>query len=458
MLSSSFVNWGSGCSEPPDEPGPDDPLAPDPVAELSDIVPTVARVTWEYEGAAGAYVEFGPDSSYGTVAPATLGEDDAYEAILMGMKALTEYHYRAVVDVGDETHTSSDRTIETGGLASGLPQLAVDEEYTSPERNTEGFLLTTLSPTVAVILDADGDIVWWHRPETSESGTMNRLLMSTDGESLLYHVYTTANNEGPSSDNRFAVRVDRMGEVLETIPLPDSHHDIAWLPDGTIGVLNYDRKYIDYHEVDSDRLTEVAPDGTETELWTMWDIVDYDPDLVPGEMGLRWGHCNAVRYEEAEDAYYVGCRHFSTIYRIDRQTGDVTLRFGRLDSDLEMISGLEEDWFDHQHQFRLFDDRVLVFSNGESDRLDSRVTEHVLDREAGTAELVWWYRPDPSLGVFAFGDVHRYESGNTLTNWGSSGRLEEVTPEGDIVFRLDLMLGAGYGYMEWVPSLYPTVD
>jgi len=338
-----------------------------------------------------------------------------------------------------------------------MPQLQLDEETYRPDLATRGFLLTGFIPAMPVIVDGDGDVVWWADPGFEGPMNLNRLLLAPDGRSLLYHAYESGAVGGSSSDNRWARRHALDGTLLETIPLPMSHHDLTELPDGTLAVLMYDPVVVDGEEIDCDRLVEVAPDGTETDIWSTWGTVEYDPDLVPGQ-GVRWGHCNALQYDAGEDAYYVGCRHFSTIFKIDRQTGATLWRIGRTESDFAIASGDEEDWFLNQHQFRVLDGRLVVFDNGEEGDAETLVAEYSFDTGTWEAELVWSYQPDPPFGVYALGDAHRFESGNTLIAWSTAGRLEEVATDGSQVRVYDFAIGTGLGYLSWVESLYPEPE
>ena len=69
-------------------------------------------------------------------------------------------------------------------------------------------------------------------------------------------------------------------------------------------------------------------------------------------------------------------------------------------------------------------------------------------------ELVWSYEPDPALFCFSLGDVRRLPSGNTLVDFSVKGQVDEVTPDGDVVWRLTLGMGGALGYMTWLEDLY----
>jgi hypothetical protein len=408
-------------------------------------------VRWsaEVEDLVEAFVAFGRGAPDEFVAPAMQTSPGEFEAVLLGMKSETDYLLQVTVNDSGTVLTSEVSSITTGAVPGEVPLPILDGTSHDPDRSAGGFLLTAFAPGPAVVLDADGDVVWWHLPDLDYMHTVNRLVLSDDLSSATYLVFTTRGHGGVETDLRELVRVAITGEVLETITTPWAHHEYAALPDGTVALLNYDPRDQDGLEVAGDRLTEMAPDGTERDVWSIWDHVDYDPEIL-FEGGEVWGHCNTVRYDEEEDAYWLGSRNFSTLFQIDRASGDVLQRIGRTDGDYELVG--EGEWFLNQHQFRMLDGGLLVFDNGEQGGTDTRVSEFALGE--GTAERTWTFEPDPPIGVYAFGDVQRLPGGNTLIAWGSSGRIDEVTAEGDVVRRLDISLGAATGYFEWVASLY----
>jgi hypothetical protein len=248
---------------------------------------------------------------------------------------------------------------------------------------------------------------------------------------------------------RQIVRVSFDGSVVESTPVQGAHHDFVLLPEGGVASLMYDAREVEGVVVSADQLVEVADDGSTRQVWTVWDHVEFDPD-VEYEGGERWGHCNAVDHDPVEDVYHVSCRNFSAIFKIHRDSGEVLWQLGS-DGDFELTG--DGSWFENEHQFEIRDDRALVFDNAIPTEATSAAREYSLDEASGTATEIWSYAPDPGLGVFAFGDVSRLPGGNTLVTWGSSGRIDEVTTDGEIVRRLDVGLGAGVGYTTWVEAL-----
>jgi hypothetical protein len=133
----------------------------------------------------------------------------------------------------------------------------------------------------------------------------------------------------------------------------------------------------------------------------------------------------------------------SELTKINRQTGEVIWRFGGKNNQFA-FEGLEPA----QHArglhnvTRLDNGNILFFDNTpRNTEQTARAVEYQLDEERMVATLVWHYVPDePVLGVFR-GSAQRLPNGNTIIGWGNASDrggpvATEVTPDGEVVFRL----------------------
>ncbi len=444
-----------GCSEAQDD---DDSAGPGPVTfdvafDLQVVPaenpPTVATLEWTVDvgGIDDAWVEFGPDTTYGMTAPATQDEDGRFEALVLGMKAETGYNLRAVVRQGDQTAFSDAQVLTTGSLPPLMSQTELS--VVDPEQATGGFLIGSLLavPSMVVILDADGDYVWWYEPDVPHQ--ISRAWLTRDGRSMIFLHYIPADD---GALDHYLFTVPLAGGEMERISVPLAHHDFVELPGGTLTSLVRDERLVDDEVVVGDGLFEIAPDGAAEMVWSVWDHIEYDPEDVP-EAGTEWTHVNAVDYDPGEDAYYVSIRNFDTIWKIDRASGDPVWKLGGEDSDFTF--GPDDTLFQRQHQFQLLDDGIIVFDNTTTIDDGSRVVQYALDEGAGEASQVWEYSLDPPVYCYTFGDVTRLDSGNTLVTWSTAGQIEEVTPDQEVVWRVNTALGGGFSYMNWRESLYP---
>ncbi len=422
----------------------------------SDRIASVVTVSWtiDKEDVEDAWIQFGRDDVTRFRAPGQVAADGAFEATLIGMKPSTEYGFQAVVVLRGVEFVSELYTVTTGGGRTDIPTASMDEDVYDPQRASGGFVYTTLIPGPSIILDADGDTVWWHSVSQGDGHVIARTHPGEGSRHVLYETLQGWTTAGEYSEVREVIRAGLDGEYAQRVPVPYAHHDFLELPDGTLALLEFDRREMYGVEVDGDRLVELDVDGARTEIWNIWDHTEYDPDH-DHDGGARWGHCNAIDYDPSDDAYLVGCLHFNCIFKVDRATGAVVWTMGGADSDFEIVGG-EEEWFWGQHQFQFFDGGMVVFNNGPYGGFETCASEFAVDYDTFTVERIWDYYPDPRLGIYAYGDASRLPNGNTLITWSSAGQMDEVTPQGEVVWRLNLDLGAGFGYAVWRESLYET--
>jgi hypothetical protein len=406
---------------------------------VSDAVVTVATASWSTDSTDPLVLEFGETEDFGMEAPATT---DTTLPVL-GLRAETTYYAR-LRTTGEEPQYSETLNFTTGLLPNVLPTLSLvgeadDDFYMAVPVLTDG-------QAWPAIIDSSGSYVWYH---IDESGLdVYRTRLSYDGQSVLYNAGSVS---GDPSDASKLFRVSLDGNTVEEIPVPLLAHDFVELPDGTIAamVTEYRDVTIDDETVSfrGDQIVEVAPDGTQTVAWSAWDC--FDPTTETGEnLDLSddvhdWTFGNAIDYDPVEDVYYQGMRNFSSIARIDRQTGSCDWVFGTHGATIEPDNS--SDIFQHQHQFEVLEDSFLVFDNDGSTNPTSRVLEYRLDPDSGTAEQIWSYVPDPNLYTFVLGDVNRFDDGDTLITWSVLGQIDRVSDSGSVGWTLNTSIGYIFG-------------
>jgi len=428
----------------------DDTTADDLVVidvSLSEIVPTVATVTFETDDADGAETVALYDDGSELRHPVDVSGDPPYAGVVFGMKAASEYE--VWVEFGDGRKSTTE-VVTTGAVPTALPSTSVTA--TAGATVPGGYLVTSVfaPEPAAVVLDGDGDYVWWTLPDAGQD-KVSRCVPGRDGQSLLFwYINLQDGPGGPQGDGNVLTRMAFDGTELSVATMEKGHHDFVELPDGTLAYLDYVSQDTEDGEKIADRIVELAPDGTTTTVWSVWDSFEYDPDgqQIPG---AGWSHGNALDYVEQEDAYYVSFLGFSSIVKIDRGSGTVEWILGGNDSDFDQDG--ETILFIHQHQFQRVGDSIVVFDNGNPNNNASRAVEYTLDLGAGTAEETWSYAPDPDLYSFSLGDVSRLDGGNTLVTFSTAGQVQEVTPEGEVVWELSMGLGGAVGYVTYAAEL-----
>jgi hypothetical protein len=182
-------------------------------------------------------------------------------------------------------------------------------------------------------------------------------------------------------------------------------------------------------------LYEITPDREVVWEWYSEEHIEELKRLAGTEFPREnpdWTHSNTVQVLPETPAsrdprfkpgnVMVSHRNLDTAIVIERETGDIVWAWG-------------PGTMDRQHATILLDNgHMICFDNG-SNRKWSAVWE--LDLISG--EIVWSYKGDPPSSFFAaaLSNAQRLPNGNTFVCSGSqpdTGRLFEVTPDGEIVW------------------------
>lgn len=410
-------------------------------------IPTTGLASWTpTQGVSEVWVTYGVEGDTTWRASASIADGTA-SAVLRGMRPGLEHTVKAW-EMQDGAEVEVDSVVATAGAVSGtLPDadFVVDEEG----RNQLFMVSSVLStPSRAVIYNGHGEVVWWHEP-LFENHVIIRAWPAHDGTGVQY--MSRSNPKGKATGvESYLVKVDWTGDVVETEALQDAHHDFYLHEDGTTAYLAEDVVEIEGTAYVGDRLIVRTLDGTEQELWSVWDSFTLDdaPDVLEG---TTWSHANAVDYDAEDGIYYISLRNFNAIVGVDAATGEKVWQFGGNQSDYPEIF---TDTFNWQHQFEWQDDgSLMIFDNGNTDRLFSRVMQYVFDDDTMTVEAVFEHISDPPTFCYGPGDVHKLENGNTIVTWGSAGRIQEVTADGTLLWDNLFGIGGAFGYTTWVEDL-----
>ncbi len=407
---------------------------------LSEIVPTVVTIEWNVDGAESAYVEYGLDDQYGSVRHVSPDGSDRMSTMILGLKPSREYHFRAVNEYSDGPVYGEDHSLTTGATPSDLTSTTVQ---TFDESQLEdGFFITATMPGGPVILDHDGDFVWWYTGQGSTG--CNRAYMDPDGDSIWF-------NQTKEAEEGFAsvVHMSMDGTKLEVINTPGAHLDFVLLPDHTIAYQSYDPKDIEGTEIMGEKIMETSPDGTTTEVWSFWDHFELEPGTL--EDGNNEIHANCLDYNVEDDTYTIGYFWLSTIMKIDRSTGEPLWVMGGDLGEMELTAG--DRSFINQHQFYETETGLVVFDNGPQEESLSRAVHYTMDLDSDEYAEDWAY----SAGLFVpvLGSVDPLPNGNILISWGFSGQMDEISPDLELLWQLNTDLGNTMGYAQYLSSLYP---
>jgi hypothetical protein len=228
------------------------------------------------------------------------------------------------------------------------------------------------------------------------------------------------------------VEVDWEGEPVRSFNTGDSkyfpHHDLQWAPgDETWGIFRAPGKPTD---------NVLVVDDSGELIWTWESHLHLGDDLLGEAFKANdLTHFNSVQSipdnprARAGDTRFdpgnllVSSRHLSTVYLVDRPSGEVTWRYSK---------GL--DW---QHEAVLLGDdvpgagNVMLFNNRyhSADR-----QSEVLEIDPSTDEVVWRYTDERFFSDTA-GVAQKLPNGNVVITSSRGGRIFEVVPTGEIVWQ-----------------------
>ena len=182
--------------------------------------------------------------------------------------------------------------------------------------------------------------------------------------------------------------------------------------------------------------------------WHSQDHVGVDESFrtnVTAAGNVDYFHLNSIGVDPTDDDLVVSARHTSTVYKLDRDSGEIRWRLGGKKNDFQLGPGAA---FNFQHDARAHADGTLtLFDNGATGigvgevEPASRPLRLTLDPAALTADLVQVYEAaEPRLGI-ALGDVQQLPDAGVFVGWGAAGPFTEFTPDGTV--RFDATFGDG---------------
>ncbi|MCB9764903.1 MAG: aryl-sulfate sulfotransferase [Alphaproteobacteria bacterium] len=422
-------------------------VTPEVTAEPLESVTTVLEVRWDRIGDSVGWVEL-PD---GTVAP-DVGDDPVQHRVLVaGFPQLTNVSLLPVMTVDGQRIEGEPYTATTGVLPAGLPLFrytTVAQQEVDPP-----FLLVTVigQSSNALILNREGEIVWYSRLDANTDAA-KAIWDPTYGEvAFLYNARDRTN------DISSIRRVTLDGVAYPDIRAIRGHHALAQPEEGVFAFLSADIRDPDGEgDVIGDAIVEVDASGAEREVWTAWDEVPFegrfDADAFY-EVGYDWLHGNALNWMPERNSYLYSSRNLSTVYEIDRDTGEIIETFGGpgdrpFDPPDAAFMAQHSPSYTPEGHLLIFDSRLP-----DAPEEHARIAEYNVT--PGRLEMVREFKALPGYHVMALGDADRLESGDTLSSWGTVGQLIQFNEEAEEIWRLSSDIGFVVGDVQGLPSLYP---
>ena len=304
-----------------------------------------------------------------------------------------------------------------------------------PEKAYRGYtLFAPQAGTDVYLIDMRGSVVHrWRMPYRPAS--YGYLL---DDGHLLFGGATGRSPVPIGGTGGIVLEADWDGNILWEYREDTLHHDFRRAANGNTVVLGYEpvppgiAKLVAGgapdpeadHGMWSDYFREVAPDGKMVWEWHAHEYLDTETDVIcPLEARSEWTHANALGVMP-DGNLLTSFRLLDTVAIVDRTSGRFLWKWGRGE-------------LGHQHDPSPLDNgNILIFDNGWHSPRVRGPRSRVVEVDPSANEIVWTYETRPGWNFFSFfiSGAQRLPNGNTLICEGMTGRLFEVTYEGEIVW------------------------
>ncbi|MCA9491291.1 MAG: aryl-sulfate sulfotransferase [Myxococcales bacterium] len=445
-----------------------------PVVSRASEVEAVLHVTWEAPAGAVSRVEV--ERADGTVQTTVDVEGTQPDLALIGLPAGEQVWIRAVSDTAEGRLQSARIAAQVAGAPTDLPHLAVDRSEPGAEARA-GWLLATVTTDFGardnrswiVIWDLEsGEPSWWWTLQPGHV-SVTPSLGATPG-TIVWDDYDL----GVPALTATAFRAALDGTRVLTSPLPLGHHAVAEVAPGQLAWCARDTVpgALANTWITADRVYVADADATEapTELVGLRDAVfggTYAPACEHPALPLRYdGHFPVFEWSHLNSLVRVGSdwwlflRWTDTMVRVDGGTGEVVWRMGGPDSDFTapdgspLWDGADHSFVSHPHLSDAWESGFVAFDNGDhaTPKVSSLVVFEV-DQAARTVRQRLRF-PDPrGRYVGILGDARRLPGGHVLGSWSVLGELDEVTLDGEELWRAHTVPAKAVGRVIYLPEL-----
>ncbi len=298
-----------------------------------------------------------------------------------------------------------------------------------------------------MIVDNDGDLVWFRPAPPGKPDVMNFRAQAYRGKPVLTWWGGVHGGYGNGEYVIFDEFYRELKRFRAGNGLPGDHHEFLITTRDTALVTIYAEATRDLSPYGGPK-DGLVLDGIAQEIdietgevlleWHSLEHVDigesyYEPSDDPTNR-FDYFHINSVDVDRDENLL-VSARRTSTVYKIDRESGEVIWRLGGKKSDFEMGEGTR---FAYQHDARRQPDgTITLFDNyGPKDEEDrSRAVVLEVDENAMKANLAReYYAPEVMPLADTQGNTQALPGGNVFVGWGSEPFFSEFSGDGKLLF------------------------
>lgn len=298
-----------------------------------------------------------------------------------------------------------------------------------------------------MILDDRGEPVWFRPLENQELYPMDFKVQQYGGEPVI--TWCESKVVAGHGFGEYVIADTSYREITRVQAgngYEGDHHEFIITPKNTA-------LFTAYGKVRAD----LTPIGGEKD-YPVWDGVAQEVDIETGDVLFEWHSIDHVPVEEThgnlfndepgeafcyfhinsididhDDNLLISSRNTWTIYKVDRETGEIIWRLGGRKSDFDVKPGASTRF---QHHARHHPDGTIsIFDNGGSKRDEESFGIVVKpDMDTMTSTLVRRYAHPDKIFSDTQGSVQLLPNGNAFVGWGSEPNFSEFSHDGDLLF------------------------
>ncbi len=356
------------------------------------------------------------------------------------------------------------------GLTTDAPAVPPQTFRTRPDLNPPPMEITTPAQGTAeglvflaskvedgqfglMILDNDGDIVWYQPPAVTDWEHHDFRVQEYRGEPVL--TWSTATTGGGFGQGHFVI-ADTSYETVAQVQAGNGFtsggdvHEFLLTPEGTAFIILY--QAVDWDMTPAGgSMYGGAVDGIVQEIevetgrvlfeWHALDHIGVEDSYIaiPGADPNRpsdYVHMNAISIAPDGDLI-LSLRHTAAIYKVDRHSGEIVWQLHGKRSDFTMSEDAKFNWQHDAHlhangELTLFDNHEVNPPEGKESWSRGLVLD--LDMEAMTATVAREYIHPERVLARSQANMQTLPNGNVFIGWGSAPDFSEFAPDGEMIF------------------------
>ncbi len=411
-------------------------------AQLNDKGPIFRSLSVTLSQPGGVQVEYWSGTSPRLRMSSASSNATVHEIALPRLRATSTYAYEIRSTIGVERSAPlSSGSFQTADLPADVKAMTFTPTGTASQPLM--FLAARSTFTGGVIIDAQGQVVWYGRTAIAPQGATRR----ANGNWVI-----ELNNVGLAE---FSALGEQVGFFPQSrMPIGTQiHHTVTATPQNTLLFFAYEFRDFGGVPLNGETIWEWNPqDDSLTKRWSAFDFlnpaVDFGPRSVPGD----WFHANSLAMGQHGNII-LSFHYLDQILSLAPDFSSIEWRLGGPGSTYAITA---DQATSGQHSAReVAPNDILIFDNGYA-RADgskyTRALELKLDPATLTVSTLWKYRPNPDIWTTVISSVRRVANGNSILTFGTSAgiagatgplAIHEVTPAGALVWQVAISFPPG---------------